>query len=185
MGVCDSLSYKNNNYQNNTPFNRAQGLSYNINNENKIPNVNNNINNNIDNSNIIAKKENNMVKSVNQFLENKYPVNTGQITESNYFDQDTVEQLTKSGFFDKNIEEQLRKSGFIKVNSKEQFKLDEQNMKEDLRKSGITQQNGVNASVNNMLVSSKVLPVQVMEAKVHKPIVEGNVKVLPVIYLND
>ena len=58
-------------------------------------------------------------------------------------------------------------------------------MKEELRKSEIAQPNGNNTSINNMLVSSKILPVQVMEAKVNEPIVENNIKILPVVYLND
>ena len=57
-------------------------------------------------------------------------------------------------------------------------------MKEELRKSEITQPNGNNTSINHMLVSSKILPVQVMEAKVNEPIVENNIKILPVVYLN-
>ena len=122
MGVCDSFS-KNYNYYNNKDLNKDISQknninNVNINNENTIKYENNNLYN----KNINNKKENDMVKSVNKFLENNNPINTGKITSNNYFDQDTVDQLKKSGFFDNNIEDQLRKSGFIQQKSKEQLK---------------------------------------------------------------
>ena len=43
----------------------------------------------------------------------------------------------------------------------------------------------INQSINKELVSSNILPVKYLEPKINTPIVDDNVKTLPIIYLND
>ena len=43
----------------------------------------------------------------------------------------------------------------------------------------------INQSINKELVSSNILPVKYLEPKINAPIVDDNVKTLPIIYLND
>ena len=54
-----------------------------------------------------------------------------------------------------------------------------------MRKSGIIKDNDPNTFISNTFVSQKVLPVKIMEATYNAPIIDNNIKTLPIIYLND
>ena len=182
MGVCESLNFKNYNNNNNIKeINKDKNINNNINEGNIIKIGNNNINNS---EKSLENNKNNQLLMQNLKKDND-TANTGKVSSSNYFERDTVDYLRKSGFFDKNIEDQLRKSGLIQQNSKNQIQLIEKNITEEIKKSEIVQPNNINASKNNNMISSKILPIQVMETVVNKPIVDDNIKVLPVIYMND
>ena len=179
MGICDSQNSKNNNIQIKEEFNKDINENNNIINENK--------NNTSSDNNI---KEIDIIKKDNKYPEKNFKkdnigINNSHIISSDYLEQDVVEQLKKVGFFDENIEEQLRKSGFIEPVSKEQLKLKEQNITEELKKSGVFQLDDNTTSLNNTIISSKVLPVQVLETVANKPIIDENIKTLPVIYINE
>jgi hypothetical protein len=165
------MNSKNNNMQKDNEFSSIQNLNA----INKNTSISNSFNKNVNNANKV-----NYPNNINN--------NTANISSTNgYFDQDIIDQLKKSGFFDKNIEADLRKSGFIN-SPKEQAKnteLEIKNIEKELKKSGIIKENDINTSTKNAIISSKILPVQFMETIVNKPIVDDNIKTLPVIYLNE